>query len=47
MKSKNFSRRDFIQKGTLASIAASTKIGSSFGQANSSLFFVAIAGMMV
>ncbi|MCK5441451.1 MAG: nitronate monooxygenase [Maribacter sp.] len=38
MKSKNFSRRDFIQKGTLASIAASTKIGSSFGQANSSLF---------
>ncbi|MDO5980247.1 NAD(P)H-dependent flavin oxidoreductase [Flavivirga spongiicola] len=32
MKSKNFSRRDFIQKGTLASIAATTIVGSSFGQ---------------
>jgi len=32
MNSKNFSRRDFIQKGTLASIVVSTTVGSSFGQ---------------
>ncbi|SNZ00151.1 NAD(P)H-dependent flavin oxidoreductase [Flagellimonas pacifica] len=34
MRSKNFSRRNFIQKGTLATIAATTLSGSSFGQSS-------------
>ncbi|WP_282124199.1 NAD(P)H-dependent flavin oxidoreductase [Algibacter mikhailovii] len=32
MESKNLSRRDFIQKGTLATLAATTLTGSSIGQ---------------
>lgn len=34
MKSKNLSRRDFIQKGTLATISASAMAGSSLGQSS-------------
>ena len=34
MKSKNFSRRDFIQKGTLAAITATTITGASFAQSS-------------
>lgn len=34
MASRDFPRRDFIQKGTLASIAATTIIGHSFGQSS-------------
>jgi len=34
MKSKNFSRRDFIQKGALASIAATTIVGRSLAQSS-------------
>ncbi len=33
MAPKDYSRRDFIQKGTLATIATATMAGSSLGQA--------------
>ena len=34
MGSNTFSRRNFIQKGTLASIAATTMIGSNYCHSN-------------